>query len=176
MEASAAGGQNLAARRHETFVTSDSCPAGQSCIHGPAAEHDGADAAYVVYRATGATGAGSGPYDCFVYVYREGAGWHPYDGYCTQQISASIGGTEYIYTPGTCANIRNPAGLQAPVVDCLPHHQQVTIDQAPQWLDGHLWWHLASHGWTVHENLYPDFNSGSLTCGGGPPECWINGN
>ncbi|MDQ6884412.1 MAG: hypothetical protein M3077_09300 [Candidatus Dormibacteraeota bacterium] len=170
-EASAAGAQTLAERRFEIFVAGDQCPPNQPCIHGPGHEYDGDHAAYTVYRATGATHAGPGPYDCFVYVFEDAAGWHPFDGYCTAQLSASVGGTNYIFTPGTCANVRERAGLQARVRDCLPMKTFVSIDDGPAWLDGYLWWHIAGQGWTVYQNLYPDFNSASMTCL--PAPCWI---
>jgi hypothetical protein len=152
-------------------VAADACPSNNSCIHGPAQEHDGDRAAYVIYRSTGATGAGPGPYDCFTYVYQEGLGWHSLDGYCTQELSASIGGSNYIQTPGSCANIRDTPGLTGKVSQCLSNRTRVTIDGGPSWRDGHMWWHLTDRGWTAHDNIFPGFAAPSLTCV--PTPCWV---
>lgn len=153
-------------------MAADTCPSSQSCIHGPAQEHDGTDAAYVVYRSTGATGSGPGPYDCFVYVFRNESGWHQLDGYCTQMLSASIGGTNYIGTTGSCANIRENPGLAGKVIKCLPFKSQINIDGGPRWIDGHMWWHLTDGGWTAHDNIFPGFAATSLTCA--PYPCWVS--
>jgi hypothetical protein len=171
LQASVYGAQKLAAQRHQVYVEGDTCPAERSCIHGPAQEHDGDRAAYVIYRSTGATGAGPGPYDCFVYVYQEGWGWHSLDGYCTQELSASIGATNYIATAGSCANIRETPALTAKVSQCLSDRTRVTIDGGPSWRDGHIWWHLTDRGWTAHDNIFPGFAATSLTCI--PVPCWV---
>jgi hypothetical protein len=153
LQASVYAAQRLAAQRQEIFVEADSCPPNQACIHGPAQEHDGDRAAYVIYRSAGATATGPGPADCFVYVFQEGWGWHPLDGYCTQQLSASIGANNYTHTPDSCANVRENPGLAAKIIQCVPDHTPITVDGGPTWRDGQLWWHLTNRGWTVHDNL-----------------------
>src|SRR3984893_6253163 len=172
VEASVGAAQPLAARRHQTYVAANACPSSNSCIHGPAQEHDGAGAAYFVYRSTGATAAGPGPYDCFVYVFQDPSGWPQLDGYCPAQVSASVGGTNYIETPGSCANVRENPGLSARVIKCLAWHTRITIDAGPTWTDGHMWWRLTGQGWTAHDNIFPSFAATSLTCT--PTPCWVS--
>jgi hypothetical protein len=137
-----------------TYVQASNCPPNQPCIYGDGPETDGDHAAYFSYAAGSGSSTGPGPSPCLVYVFEDSSGWKFLDGYCTQNLLATVGGSDSINTPGSCANLRNQPGVSGTIIRCIADQTIVKIDQGPTWLDGHLWWHVGAGGWIAHDNLF----------------------
>ena len=137
------------------LVTGDAsqCAVNEACV---ALQdlHTGTRAAYVVARA----GSNNDLTTCAIYVYQEGAGWHPWDTSCGsypapgKTVNATLMGSE-------CINVRANPGFSAKVVRCLPPDTTVKIDGGPVYVadsnasNNELWWHLTGQGWMAHEFL-----------------------
>lgn len=134
------------------YVPGASCP-NTPCIYGQGDEKDGNNAAYFAYQAGSGEANGPGPYGCYIYVYRDSYGWHYLNGRCTQNLVVANPGVASVTTTGSCANLRESAGLSGRVIRCLIEGTTVTIDGGPTWLDNHLWWHVNAGGWIAHDNL-----------------------
>ena len=91
---------------------------------------------------------------CWVYLDRDGGGWHYVDVRCAQAPGSlpRIGMDDVVKVSG-CANVRAQPGLQAQVVRCLPNGTTVHVVGGPAFSDGKLWWLLQGQGWMVHDSL-----------------------
>ena len=91
---------------------------------------------------------------CWVYLDRDGGGWHYVDVRCAQAPgSLPRIGTDDVVNVSGCANVRAQPGLQAQVVRCLPNGTTVHVVGGPAFSDGKLWWLLEGQGWMVHDSL-----------------------
>jgi len=125
-----------------------SCPANAACLS-VLTQTVGQNAAVVLFST-----ASSGGRQCAGYVYRSGSGWHFLDAVCALpgQLSPLVGRAATIHVPGSCANLRDRASLNAAVVACLYDGTQVNIDGGPTYADGRIWWH-EKRGWIAHDFL-----------------------
>jgi len=125
-----------------------SCPANATCLS-VLTQMAGQDAAAVVFST-----ARSGGRQCAGYVYRSGSGWHFLDAVCALpgQLSPLVGHEARVHVPGSCANLRDRASLNAGVKACLSDGMQVHIDGGPTYADGRIWWR-ERRGWMAHEFL-----------------------
>lgn len=95
-------------------------------------------------------GLGSG---CWVFLYEDSGGWHYVNAGCAQAQGYVPGPADRVFVTPGCAHVRDAPGLSSRVLDCLGNGTNVNVDSAPIYLDGHIWWHLAGHGWMAHDFL-----------------------
>jgi hypothetical protein len=124
----------------------------------------GTRAAYFV----GGAGSNTNVKDCAFYVFQDTAGWHPLNTACGayaapgRTVSASFMGSG-------CINVRQSPGYTNRILECIPVDTKVSIDGGPVFVQeaspsdsanlNRLWWHLAGHGWMVHQYLtFGDFD------------------
>jgi hypothetical protein len=132
------------------------CSNGQNCFR------TGTAAAAMIGTDAAAFDGGYGQYPggglgaaCWVFVYRDSAGWHFQDFGCAQNggfVPGSADTGSHVFVNG-CANYRAMPGLSAKVLGCLSNRTVVNVDSAPVFLDGHIWWHLSGRGWMAHDYL-----------------------
>jgi hypothetical protein len=128
------------------------CTTGEYCfqVGSPSLAMVGTNAG-TFYGRSGAYPQGGFGAGCWAFLYQDSTGWHYYDGVCTQNGGLpSDQGNVYV---STCANVRDAPGLNSRVVACLKNGTPVSVDSAPVYADGHIWWHLAGRGWMAHEYL-----------------------
>jgi hypothetical protein len=107
------------------------------------------DGGYGIYP-QGGLGAG-----CWVFLYQDSNGWHYLNSGCAQNpgfVPGSADSGTHVFVTG-CANFRSAPGLSSNVLGCLGNGTKVGVDSAPVYADGHIWWHLAGHGWMAHDFL-----------------------
>ncbi len=89
---------------------------------------------------------------CVAFLFVDSSGWHYVNGSCFQDGGGVPGIGDRVYVTG-CANVRDAPGLSSKVVGCLSNGTAVDVDSSPTFQDGHIWWHLAGHGWMAHDFL-----------------------
>lgn len=152
-QAGTLGVQQFAAATGRVYVPGASCP-GRPCVYGEGKETDGDHAAYFVYAAASGDANGPGPIGCYIYVYEAATGWYYLNGYCTQNLVVALRGVASVHTPGSCTNLRQSPGLSGTLIRCLKDGTSVTIDDGPNWVDKHMWWHVDAGGWIAHDSLF----------------------
>ena len=88
-----------------------------------------------------------------VFLTYDQAGWHYVNSGCVQNPGGVPGTYDHVSVSSGCANFRTEPSLTAKVVGCLPANTEVSVDSAPVFADGHIWWHLAGRGWMAHDFL-----------------------
>jgi hypothetical protein len=138
-------------------VDSEQCPVNEACVS-VQDKHDGTRAAYFIAKA----GSNTDLVSCGVYVFLDGSGWHPLNTACGVYPAPgkSVSPT---FMGGGCVNVRANPGSTGKIVECLTIDSTVTIDAGPVFVPettasdarnlDRLWWHLANHGWMVHQFL-----------------------
>jgi hypothetical protein len=130
------------------------CTAGEGCfkVNSPSLAMVGTNA--------GAFGAITGQYPggglgsfCVVFVFYDATGWHYVNVSCAQNPGYMPGPEDHVTVASGCANVRTAPSVTAKVVACLPDYTAVAVDSAPDYADGHIWWHLAGRGWMAHDFL-----------------------
>ena len=94
---------------------------------------------------------------CWVFLYRDAAGWHYVNARCAQDMGYVPGRQARVWVTG-CANFRAAPALTATVLGCLGNGTYVDVDSAPVYKDGHIWWRLAGRGWMAHDFLVSPLN------------------
>ena len=124
------------------------CPANAACLS-VLRQTVGQDAAVVIFST-----ASSGGRQCAGYVYRSGGRWHFLNAVCglPGQLSPLVGHDATVHVPGSCANVRDRASLNAGVVTCFYDGTVVHIEGGPTYADSHIWWR-EKRGWIAHEFL-----------------------
>ncbi len=92
---------------------------------------------------------------CWVFVYADSSGWHYLNSGCAQNDGFVPGSSDtgaHVFVTG-CANFRATPGLTGKVLGCLGNGTVVNVDTAPEYQDGHIWWHLTGRGWMAHDFL-----------------------
>ncbi|TMD15698.1 MAG: SH3 domain-containing protein [Chloroflexi bacterium] len=91
---------------------------------------------------------------CWVYLYKDGTGWHYLDVRCAQAVGTlpRVGTDDDVHVSG-CANVRAEPALAARIVACLPNGTVVHVGGGPAYRDGTLWWYLQDRGWMAHDSL-----------------------
>jgi hypothetical protein len=89
---------------------------------------------------------------CWLFLYKDSRGWHYFNARCVQNPGSIPGSSDSVFVTG-CANFRAEPALSATVLGCLGNGTNVSIDSAPVYKDGHIWWHLAGRGWMAHDYL-----------------------
>lgn len=130
------------------------CKNGDTCfiVGNPLSAIVGTDAA-VFSGATGLFPQGGLGSACVVYLSHDSAGWHYVNSACAQNSGFWPGRDDHVFVSSGCANVRTTPGLTSKVVSCLPANTVVSVDSAPVFADGHIWWHLAGRGWMAHDFL-----------------------
>src|SRR2546427_10924543 len=128
------------------------CSGNQQCffLGSPSRAMVGTNAGTFYGQVGGASGGGGAA--CFVFLYRDAAGWH-YVNARWAQATGSIPGPQDLVKLSGWTNGPDPPGLSSHIVACLPNGTVVDVDSAPVYLDGHIWWHLSGRGWMAHEFL-----------------------
>jgi hypothetical protein len=94
---------------------------------------------------------------CWVFLYKDSAGWHYVNARCAQSSGYVPGLEARVFVSG-CANFRSTPSLSAKVLGCLGNQTIVNVDSAPVYKDKHIWWHLARRGWMAHDFLVSPLN------------------
>lgn len=134
------------------------CTVGDACFkpRSPSDTIVGTNAA-VFSAASGTLGAGGTNLAlgsaCAVFVTNDGTSWHYAAAACVQNPGYLPGAGDHVYVPSACANVRSAPGLKAQVLDCLAKDTIVTVDSAPVFQDGYIWWHLVGRGWMANDFL-----------------------
>ncbi len=120
------------------------CVGTAACLRNPVAT-TGDGAAYVEVTAEHAPGGLS---HCVVYLHDAGGQWSADAATCVDSATPApvTGATVPVAAPGSCARIRRAAGLTSPVIACLRDGTLVTVDAAPVYRDGHLWFSVSAPG------------------------------
>jgi hypothetical protein len=124
------------------------CPTTSACLS-IAGQTIGTDAAAIVFVT-----AKSGGRQCVAYVYQKNGAWHLQDAGCALpgQLSPLLGHDATVHVPGSCANVRNGASLEARVVACLADGATVHVNGGPVYADDFMWWQT-DKGWMAHDFL-----------------------
>lgn len=88
---------------------------------------------------------------CWAFLYLDSHGWHYDDGVCTQY--GGLPSAQDNVFVATCANVRDAPGLDSHVIGCFNNGTPVSVDSAPVYADGYIWWHLTGRGWMAHDYL-----------------------
>jgi hypothetical protein len=88
-----------------------------------------------------------------VFLSHDSAGWHYVNSGCVQNSGFMPGADAHVYVSAGCANVRTRPALTGIVLACLKANTAVSVDSAPVYADGHIWWHLAGRGWMAHDFL-----------------------
>jgi hypothetical protein len=130
------------------------CVNGQMCyeVGSPSRAMVGTNAGtfYGIYGQYPGGGLGS---PCWVFLFADSGGWHYVNAGCAQASGYVPGPGDRVFVNPGCANVRDVPGLSGKVLACLNSGTTVDVDSAPTYLDGHIWWHLAGHGWMAHDFL-----------------------
>jgi hypothetical protein len=130
------------------------CVNGQQCyeVGSPSRAMVGTNAGtfYGIYGQYPGGGLGS---PCWVFLFEDAGGWHYVNAGCAQARGYVPGPGDRVFVNPGCANVRDAPGLSAKVLACLNNGTVVDVDGAPTFVDGHIWWHLAGHGWMAHDFL-----------------------
>jgi hypothetical protein len=124
------------------------CPTTSACLS-ITGQTMGKDAAAIVFAT-----ALSGGRQCVAYVYQKSGAWHLHDAACALpgQVSPLLGHDATVHVPGSCANVRNGASLEARVVTCLADGATVHVNGGPVYADDFMWWQT-DKGWMAHDFL-----------------------
>jgi hypothetical protein len=92
---------------------------------------------------------------CWVFLFRDSAGWHFLNFACAQNPGFIPGSSDtgtHVFVNG-CANYRTTPSTTATVVGCLAKGTVVNVDSAPVYAEAHVWWQLTGRGWMAHDYL-----------------------
>jgi len=130
------------------------CQNGNSCfiVRSPLLAIVGTNAA-VFGGAVGSYPLGGLGCGALVFLSQDSAGWHYVNSGCVQNSGFMPGAEDHVYVSSGCANVRTRAALTGTVAGCLKANTAVSVDSAPVYADGHIWWHLAGRGWMAHDFL-----------------------
>jgi hypothetical protein len=130
------------------------CVNGQQCyeVGNPSRAMVGTNAGtfYGIYGQYPGGGLGS---PCWVFLFQDSSGWHYANAGCAQARGYVPGPGDRVFVNPGCANVRDVPSLSGKVIACLNNGTTVDVDSAPTYVDGHIWWHLAGHGWMAHDFL-----------------------
>ena len=90
---------------------------------------------------------------CAIFVSYYSGAWHYASSACAQNPGYFPGPEDYVYVASGCANVRTAPGLSSAVAACLRSGTRVSVDSAPVYKDGYIWWHLAGQGWMANNFL-----------------------
>ena len=109
---------------------------------------------------------------CYVFLSHDSTGWSYVDGRCLQSFDQVPGASDEVHVGSGCANVRDAPSLSGRVLTCLTDHFGVSVDSAPTYADGHIWWHLVCLGWMAHDFLITQPGLTSSSSGAAyPPNC-----
>jgi hypothetical protein len=130
------------------------CAAGQFCfkVENPSLAMVGTDAGVFQGRTGQYPQGGMGSF-CLVFLSHSTSGWHYVNVSCAQNDGWMPGVFDHVTVSSGCANVRTAPSLTANVLACLRADTQVSVDSAPVYADGHIWWHLQGRGWMAHDYL-----------------------
>jgi len=96
--------------------------------------------------------------ECWVFLFSDSKGWHYVNAGCFGPGTVP-GDFVRVFVTGGCANYRAGPSLSSRVYGCIRDGATVSVDSAPTYADGHIWWHIRGYeAWIAHDFLVAPLN------------------